>query len=269
MVRDGDAWVGITAKPVAVAGAEELRPRALCRAVVPESAAAQRPAPTARTSRRPSTRRACDRVPPRTASSGTSTARSARSCAATTRPTRSPTRTGRTGAHARCTRSTGSATRRPAGILYDYINAIHPLTVAAHDGRPIYDGYIVAVAGGRFVGRRADQPVLAGAGGARPATAVQQRRRADHPHHVPVGLPAGHRRAAGPTATRPPTASATTRWPARRHATPDELYYAAAAGRTSIGPAAPSRRPRATRARAAASPAGSSSTRCCATSTAG
>jgi Alpha/beta hydrolase domain len=37
------------------------------------------------------------------------------------------------------------------GYLYDYINAIHPLVVRS-DGKPIYDGYIVAVAGGRFVG---------------------------------------------------------------------------------------------------------------------
>ena len=37
------------------------------------------------------------------------------------------------------------------GYLVDYINAIHPLVVKA-DGRPIYDGYIVGVAGGGFVG---------------------------------------------------------------------------------------------------------------------
>jgi hypothetical protein len=38
------------------------------------------------------------------------------------------------------------------GYLYDYINAIHPLDVSRNHGRPIYDGYIVAVAGGAFVG---------------------------------------------------------------------------------------------------------------------
>ena len=37
------------------------------------------------------------------------------------------------------------------GYLYDYINAIHPLDVA-RNGHPIYDGYIVAVAGAGFVG---------------------------------------------------------------------------------------------------------------------
>jgi len=34
---------------------------------------------------------------------------------------------------------------------YDYINAIQPLVVKS-DGRPMFDGYIVAVAGGRFIG---------------------------------------------------------------------------------------------------------------------
>ena len=48
--------------------------------------------------------------------------------------------------------STDSATRRPGGYLYDYINAIHPLDVARNGGHPIYDGYIVAVAGAGFVG---------------------------------------------------------------------------------------------------------------------
>ena len=37
------------------------------------------------------------------------------------------------------------------GYLYNYINGIQPLVVA-DDGRPMYDGYIVAVAGGAFVG---------------------------------------------------------------------------------------------------------------------
>lgn len=37
------------------------------------------------------------------------------------------------------------------GYLYNYINAIHPLEVQRNGG-PTYDGYIVAVAGGLFVG---------------------------------------------------------------------------------------------------------------------
>jgi hypothetical protein len=38
------------------------------------------------------------------------------------------------------------------GDLSDYINAIHPLDLQRNGGHPIYDGYIVAVAGGGFVG---------------------------------------------------------------------------------------------------------------------
>ena len=37
------------------------------------------------------------------------------------------------------------------GYLVDYINAINP-RVVAEDGKPIYDGYLVGVAGGGFVG---------------------------------------------------------------------------------------------------------------------
>jgi len=37
------------------------------------------------------------------------------------------------------------------GFQFDYINAIQPLVVAA-EGKPMFDGYIVAVASGRFVG---------------------------------------------------------------------------------------------------------------------
>ncbi|WP_059009720.1 alpha/beta hydrolase domain-containing protein [Streptomyces specialis] len=37
------------------------------------------------------------------------------------------------------------------GYLYTYVNAVHPLAVRG-DGRPLYDGYIVGVSGGAFVG---------------------------------------------------------------------------------------------------------------------
>ena len=38
------------------------------------------------------------------------------------------------------------------GYLYNYINGVHPLATQANRGRPVYDGYIVAVAGGGFAG---------------------------------------------------------------------------------------------------------------------
>ena len=48
-------------------------------------------------------------------------------------------------------RAYGFGYSQTGGYLVDYINAIHPRVVQS-DGRPMYDGYIVAVAGGGFVG---------------------------------------------------------------------------------------------------------------------
>ena len=99
------------------------------------------------------------------------------------------------------------------GYLYDYINAIHPLDVARNGGHPIYDGYIVAVAGAGFVGsvpinqceasrtpasRRCSSPTSA----CRSSTSCRSRT---------TCTPS---RSAAPTATRPRTATAITRWPA-------------------------------------------------------
>jgi hypothetical protein len=64
---------------------------------------------------------------------------------------RSGQRDGRGGHGASVERVYGFGYSQTGGDLYDYINAIHPLDVA-RNGHPIYDGYIVAVAGGRFVG---------------------------------------------------------------------------------------------------------------------
>lgn len=38
------------------------------------------------------------------------------------------------------------------GYMYNYINGIHPLETARNGGQPLYDAYIVAVAGGAFAG---------------------------------------------------------------------------------------------------------------------
>ena len=111
------------------------------------------------------------------------------------------------------------------GYMVDYINAIQPLVVAS-DGRPIYDGYIVGVAGGAFVGGVPLNQCAARAAGTTPA-ADPQRRRAGDPDHVPVGLPVRQRR---PARGRrhdgrpvPPLRDGRA-----GHATPDELYYSAA-----------------------------------------
>ena len=102
------------------------------------------------------------------------------------------------------------------GYLYDYIDAIHPLDVARNGGHPIYDGYIVAVAGAGFVG----------------SVPINQCEAIPHPAVPPlpplqfsnVGVPIIHvmsqsdylfalYASAARTATRRPTATATTRWP--------------------------------------------------------
>jgi Alpha/beta hydrolase domain len=51
----------------------------------------------------------------------------------------------------RVERAYGFGYSQTGGYLVDYINAIHPRVVAS-DGKPLYDGYIVGVAGGAFVG---------------------------------------------------------------------------------------------------------------------
>ena len=48
-------------------------------------------------------------------------------------------------------RAYGFGYSQTGGYLVNYINAIHP-RVVAEDGKPLYDGYIVGVAGGGFVG---------------------------------------------------------------------------------------------------------------------
>ncbi|MWK37866.1 hypothetical protein GEV43_29990 [Actinomadura sp. J1-007] len=98
------------------------------------------------------------------------------------------------------------------GYLYNYINGIHPLDVRRNGGRPVYDGYIVAVAGGDFVGA-----VPMNQCEAAPPTGDPRKQFRN------VGVPIIHIMsqsdyltgiaARRPTATRPPTATATTRWP--------------------------------------------------------
>ena len=122
------------------------------------------------------------------------------------------------------------------GFLYDYINGIQPLVVQA-DGKSIYDGYIVAVAGGNFAG-------LYPINQCEPAPRVPDPRR----QFSNVGVPIIHVMSQsdyliGIDSRRPDSDTAAD--PFRHyemagagHATPDELFYAAApsdiikAGRT-------------------------------------
>jgi hypothetical protein len=111
------------------------------------------------------------------------------------------------------------------GYLVNYINAIHPLVVAS-DGAPIYDGYIVGVAGGAFAGA---YPINQ----CEPAPPATDPRRQIRDVGVPVmrimsqsdflqGI--GSRREDSDT---PPDLFRHYEMAGAGHATPDELYYSA------------------------------------------
>jgi hypothetical protein len=112
------------------------------------------------------------------------------------------------------------------GYLIDYINAINPLVVKA-DGRPIYDGYLVGVAGGAFVGT---VPINQ----CSPAPVPPDPRTQIHDVGVPViqvmsqsdylfGI--ASRR---PDGNSPPDQYRHYEMAGAAHATPDELEYSAA-----------------------------------------
>jgi hypothetical protein len=133
------------------------------------------------------------------------------------------------------------------GYLVDYINAIHPLVVR-NDGKPIYDGYLVGVAGGAFVGA---VPINQ----CSPAPPVNDPRRQLKDVGVPViRMMSQSDYLAGIAARRPDGDTPTDRFrhyemAGAAHATPDELYSSAApadivkAGR-SVPPAACNEGPR-------------------------
>jgi hypothetical protein len=112
------------------------------------------------------------------------------------------------------------------GDLYDYINAIHPLDVA-RNGHPIYDGYIVAVAGGAFVG-------IVPINQCEPPPGVGDPRL----QFSNVGVPIIHVMSQsdylfGIAARRPDSDAPADRFrhyemAGAAHATPDELYFSAA-----------------------------------------
>jgi hypothetical protein len=112
------------------------------------------------------------------------------------------------------------------GYMVDYINAIQPLVVRS-DGRPMYDGYIVGVAGGNFVGA---VPINQ----CSPAPRVPDPRLQIRDAGVPVMrimsqsdylFGSASRREDGNTRTDP---FRHYEMAGAAHATPDELYYSAA-----------------------------------------
>ena len=123
-------------------------------------------------------------------------------------------------------RAYGFGYSQTGGYLVDYVNAIHPRVVAS-DGEPIYDGYIVAVAGGAFVGAVPINQCT-------PAPPVNDPRRQFKDVGVPVMRIMSQSDYLIGIASRRPDSDA----PADRfrhyemagagHATPDELFYSAA-----------------------------------------
>jgi hypothetical protein len=112
------------------------------------------------------------------------------------------------------------------GYLVDYINAIHP-RVVAEDGKPIYDGYLVGVAGGAFVGA---VPINQ----CEPAPPTTDPRRQLTNVGVPViRIMSQSDYILGIASRRPDGDTKTDRFrhyemAGAAHATPDELYYSAA-----------------------------------------
>jgi hypothetical protein len=111
------------------------------------------------------------------------------------------------------------------GYLVDYINAIHPLVVAS-DGKPIYDAYLVGVAGGAFVGA---VPINQ----CSPAPPVNDPRRQFKDVGVPViRIMSQSDYLLGIASRRPDGDTAADRFrhyemAGAAHATPDELYFSA------------------------------------------
>ena len=126
----------------------------------------------------------------------------------------------------RVERAYGFGYSQTGGYLVDYINAIHPLVVAS-DGRPMYDAYLVGVAGGAFVGA---VPLNQ----CQPAPPSTDPRRQIRNAGVPViRIMSQSDYLLGIGARRPDGDTKADRFrhyemAGAGHATPDELYYSAA-----------------------------------------
>ncbi|GAA2160062.1 alpha/beta hydrolase domain-containing protein [Actinomadura napierensis] len=218
LIADGDVWVGVTAKPVSVVALKKFDPGRY------GSLSMANPLPL-------NDPRNCANVPAdssRTTENGLawdifsqlggllrSTGRG------------NPVSYADRGGHARVRHLYGFGYSQTGGYLYDYINGIHPLDVQRNGGRPTYDGYIVAVAGGDFVGAvpmNQCDPV--------PPTGDPRKQFSD------VGVPIIHLMSqsdylTGIASRRPDSDKPADRYRGYEmagagHATPDELHYSAA-----------------------------------------
>lgn len=140
MVANGDAWVGVTAKPIAV--------QALKNFDAGRYASLSFANPLALTDPRNCATVAADSS--RTTENGL--VWDVYSQVGAWLKSDAPTNPLRYGSRAtRVEHAYGFGYSQTGGFLVNYINGVHPLVVES-DGEPIYDAYIVAVAGGAFAG---------------------------------------------------------------------------------------------------------------------
>jgi len=216
MVADGDAWVGITAKPIASDALEAFDPSrysALNWANPlpledPRNCATQSSIIPGDTSRTTETGLVWD-IHSQVGAWLKSRARS------------NPLRGGRA-----VRRLYGFGYSQTGGFLYTYINGVQPLQLREDRGRRIFDGYIVAVAGGAFAG-------LAPINQCAPPAPVGDPRR----QFANVGVPVVHIMSQsdylrGIQSRRPDSDERGDRFrhyemAGAGHATPDELYFSA------------------------------------------
>lgn len=140
IVANGDAWVGITAKPIAVQALKNFDPERYASLSFANPLALTDPLNCATVAADSS----------RTTENGLiwdiySQVGAWLRSSDPTNPLRygSPT--------SRVEHAYGFGYSQTGGFLVNYINGVHPLVVES-DGKPIYDAYIVAVAGGAFAG---------------------------------------------------------------------------------------------------------------------
>ena len=215
LVANGDVWVGITAKPISVQALKNFDPRRYASLSFANPLPLDDPGNCATVAADSS----------RTTENGLAwdIYSQVGALLRSTDPA-NPVAYGRRGALVKHVYGFGYS--QTGGYLYDYLNAIHPLDVARF-GRPTYDAYLVAVAGGAFVGA---VPINQ----CQPAPPVGDPRR----QLTNVGVPIIHVMSQsdyliGIGARRPDSDAPRDRYrhyemAGAGHATPDELNFAAA-----------------------------------------
>ena len=214
MARHGDAWVGITAKPVSVVSLKTFDPSRYAALSWPNPLPLDDP-------------RNCTTI-------GTDSARTTENGLAWDINTQ-------VGAWLKSRDATnpltyGVAARDPHPVqhlyawgysqtgsyLYTYVNAIHPLVVKA-DGHPMFDAYVIAMSSGPSAINQCAAPIPAG----------DPRRTVSHAGVPVVRVMSGSDYLTGMAARRPDSDAAPDRYrnyeiAGSAHATPEELNFAAA-----------------------------------------